>query len=57
MLFITHNLGVICKVADDLCVMQSGQIVEEGPVKKTPDLISRIYKPLAEQYLVPKNFS
>ena len=34
MLFITHVLGVICKVADDLCVMQSGQIVEEGPVKK-----------------------
>jgi ABC-type dipeptide/oligopeptide/nickel transport system ATPase component len=36
MLFITHDLGVIGKVADYLCVMQSGQIVEEGPVKKTP---------------------
>ena len=35
MLFITHDLGVIGKVADALCVMQSGQIVEEGPVKKT----------------------
>ena len=35
MLFITHDLGVIGKVVDALCVMQSGQIVEEGPVKKT----------------------
>ena len=35
MLFITHDLGVIGKVADDLCVMQSGQILEEGPAKKT----------------------
>ncbi len=35
MLFITHDLGVIGKVADDLCVMQSGQIIEEGPVQKT----------------------
>ena len=35
MLFITHDLGVIGKVADALCVMQSGQIVEEGPAKKT----------------------
>ncbi len=34
MLFITHDLGVIGKVADDLYVMQSGHIVEERPVKK-----------------------
>ena len=33
MLFIAHDLGIICKVAYDLCVMQSSQIVEEGPVK------------------------
>ena len=35
MLFITHDLGVIGKVADHLCVMQSGEIVEAGPVRET----------------------
>jgi microcin C transport system ATP-binding protein len=39
MLFITHDLGVVCKVADRVCVMQHGKIVEEGetgPVFETP---------------------
>ena len=58
MLFITHDLGVIFKMAYDLCVMQSGEIVWHGPVKNTPDPISRIHIALAgSKYLVPKNFS
>ncbi|MFN3687511.1 ABC transporter ATP-binding protein [Salinarimonas sp.] len=32
MLFITHDLGIVRKVADRVCVMLRGRIVEHGPV-------------------------
>jgi len=33
-LFITHDLGLISGIADDLLVMKDGKIVESGPVKE-----------------------
>ncbi|WP_454288588.1 ABC transporter ATP-binding protein [Rhizobium arsenicireducens] len=33
MLFITHDLGIVRKFADKVCVMTKGQIVESGPVE------------------------
>src|SRR3954469_23069674 len=32
MLFITHDLGIVRKIADVICVMKDGKIVETGPV-------------------------
>ena len=34
MLFITHDLGIVRKIADRVCVMYRGKIVEEGPTRR-----------------------
>ena len=36
-LFITHNLGVVEYMADEVCVMQAGRIVERGSVEEVFD--------------------
>ncbi|WP_265516129.1 ABC transporter ATP-binding protein [Nitratireductor luteus] len=37
MLFITHDLGIVRKVADRVCVMTGGKIVETGPTAEIFD--------------------
>ncbi len=37
MLFITHDLGIVRKFADRVCVMTGGKIVEHGPVAEIFD--------------------
>ena len=34
MLFITHDLGIVRKIADRVCVMTKGKIVETGPTQE-----------------------
>ncbi|EHR00638.1 ABC transporter ATP-binding protein [Bradyrhizobium sp. WSM471] len=34
LLFITHDLGIVRRIADQVCVMKGGEIVEQGPVEQ-----------------------
>src|SRR3979490_867653 len=37
MIFITHNLGIVAKMCDDVAVMYAGRLVEFGPVRRIFD--------------------
>jgi len=43
LLFITHDLGIVRKMADRVCVMTRGRIVEQGPVAQVFDAPQHSY--------------
>lgn len=48
MLFISHNLGVVRRIADEVAVLYAGQIVEQGP---TEDVLRHPRHPYAKGLL------
>jgi microcin C transport system ATP-binding protein len=48
MLFITHDLGIVRKFADRVCVMTKGEIVEQGP---TEEVFTRPQHPYTKHLL------
>jgi microcin C transport system ATP-binding protein len=43
LLFITHDLGIVRKMADTVCVMNHGEVVEAGPVARIFDAPQHAY--------------
>ena len=48
MLFITHDLGIVRRIADRVCVMQGGEIVEDGP---TAEIFANPQHPYTQKLL------
>src|SRR5262249_49630749 len=45
LIFITHNLGIVAKMCDQVAVMYAGRLVESGPVKQIYNTPAHPYTP------------
>ncbi|TRD21651.1 ABC transporter ATP-binding protein [Palleronia caenipelagi] len=52
MLFITHDLGIVRRIADRVCVMKDGQIVEEG---RTTEIFDNPQHPYTQMLLAAES--
>jgi microcin C transport system ATP-binding protein len=43
LLFITHDLGIVRRIADRVCVMKDGEIVEQGPTPRSSTIRKHPY--------------
>ena len=53
LIFVTHDLGIVAKMCDDVIVMYAGRAVEQGPVR---DIFTKPHHPYADALIrsVPK---
>ncbi|MBD9528520.1 ABC transporter ATP-binding protein [Paracoccus sp. PAR01] len=42
-LFITHDMGVVAEIADRVCVMRHGEILESGPIREVLEQPKHVY--------------
>jgi peptide/nickel transport system ATP-binding protein len=46
MLYITHNLGVVARICDDVCVLYAGRVVEQGATGRPAPAAPSLYQGL-----------
>ena len=54
LIFITHNLGIVARMCDQLAVMSAGRVVEYGPVSRIFDTQAHPYTEALLSWMLPR---